>query len=173
MSRYNYYNVGNKRDPRRLEVQAAATSARAFIPERVVSTPPSPPLDRSRYPHLVLVDCAPYGTVTRTTCEARWHRANKHSKPGQGALDASDMQLSACRGCRDGAERCGRQLPAKHEPAATKPCVRCGDPIARGGHVRCEPCSLRENERDRERNRAQRRVWGRNTTEGGPGGHGR
>lgn len=143
---YNYRNHMHSM-PSRHEVAALRE---AYVPTVARSTPPAQPLQPSKYPHLKMITCEHgYGTLTRATCEARWRKANAAIPAGQGAIDRSAMQLSSCRRCEAGAERCGRKVPPRKVVAQDNTCA-CGEPCA-SHRTRCDACIEAEGERYKTR----------------------
>lgn len=134
-----YYNVRGKHDRRRLEVVAAETSAVAFMPIGLRSTPPAKPLDPAQHPRLNIVPCPSYGKLPLASCRGRFAKANaRPPRAGQGAMDSSDLRLSACNGCEVGAERSGRAVKLR-QAVALRPCIDgCGEQVSVRG--RCEAC---------------------------------
>jgi hypothetical protein len=121
----------------RAELEAEATAALKYAPSPPKSTAPGKPLNPADYPHLTLVPCKPYGTVTLPSCKARWKAAQGKGVGGKHAIGSIDARSSACRFCVAGAQRNGK--PPTKPRVITQHACECGEPVSRRGGS-CPAC---------------------------------
>ena len=152
--------------------------------QRLRSQPPTrepPPQARPAESYgIPLVDCVmkQRARLPLASCKSRWVIANRPAKNTSSARTGgfeSDLRASHCNGCPTGAERCGKKpRPPKPIVDRTRVCCTkgCGQSFSPDveHQIRCERCIANAHARE-GLSVTQRRVWGRGTAEGGPGGH--